>query len=445
MILKTYFERFVSNVQPTDDRVSAISDAHTTLRGHLTDDAELLFPIADSFLSGSYARKTAIDPIKDADIILVLEHTHISGDRKEPRPRDVLENFRSAIDLFYDEVNLETQRRSIQVHLAEEDVRMDVVPAIAPSGKDERLWVPDYHQNHWVESWPKAHIDYSRDKNSGSDGQFVRLVKALKWWRAQQLDKRAPKSFLLEVMTAQYLVARDSLPESFEATVKAMHAAYTPLVSQGRLPSIIDPGVGGDLVDSCQWSFAEFSYFTQHLGTLVSVAGRANSASSSKEDTIKEWRSVFGEMYPETLTADEERTIEKALAARQEIDGSPRRLVPMRYGVSVSAGTRPLGQEHVPFAVYPENGYKLTKGRDIRFSAETNVSRPFTVRWRILNHGAEARTEVLWRMPTEYGPDNPAQLQHTVQTAYRGHHTMRCEIVRDGVVLAHRDFRVNIR
>ena len=53
MILITYFEKFVSNIQPTEERVKAISEAHNTLRDHLREEADLGHPVDDSFLSGS--------------------------------------------------------------------------------------------------------------------------------------------------------------------------------------------------------------------------------------------------------------------------------------------------------------------------------------------------------------------------------------------------------
>jgi tRNA nucleotidyltransferase (CCA-adding enzyme) len=106
MHLVTYFEKFVSNIQPTEERIKAASDHHNDLRDHLTsEEAELAFPVADSFLSGSYARSTAVDPIKDVDIILILKETKISDDRKTPSPRTVLADLKAGIDKFYDEVN----------------------------------------------------------------------------------------------------------------------------------------------------------------------------------------------------------------------------------------------------------------------------------------------------------------------------------------------------
>src|SRR4051812_4612144 len=98
MRLVTYFEKFVSKIQPSTERIKAASEGHTGLRDHLLSEAELAHPIADSFLSGSYGRHTAVDPIKDVDIILVLKEVEISEDRMTPSPRAVLEDLKVAID-----------------------------------------------------------------------------------------------------------------------------------------------------------------------------------------------------------------------------------------------------------------------------------------------------------------------------------------------------------
>jgi hypothetical protein len=165
------------------------AEGHNNLRKHLKEEATLNLPVDMSFLSGSYARHTATDPIRDAGIILVLQEKVVSDDEKTPSPREVLEDLKSAIDNFYEEVDLQTQRRSIQVWLREDDVRMDVVPAIAPGGKDEKLFVPDYEQGKWIESRPCKHISFATEVNADNNGRFVRVAKALKWWRTEKLEK----------------------------------------------------------------------------------------------------------------------------------------------------------------------------------------------------------------------------------------------------------------
>lgn len=437
MELPTYFEKFVSNVQPTEERISAVADGHNTLRGHLQDDAELAYPVADSFLSGSYARKTAIDPIKDADIILILELTTLSEDRREPRPRHVLENLRTAIDAFYDDVNLETQRRSIQVLLPDVDVRMDVVPAMAPDGKGEELFVPDYEQNIWVPSKPIGHIEWTRIKNAESNGQFVRVVKALKWWRGRALTKAGgPKSFLLEVMAGHHLHTSDCLPVTFVRTARAMRDALAASYDRGEMPTVPDPSLAdNDLAASCGWTRPQVKAFIDALRTLIDVAQRAIDA-QTKEESIRLWQSVFGDPYPSSLTDEEDRALAKSLAV-----GRPEPTRVLRpYAVEVSARVRPTNKSAVPLQPYASGSRKLPKNYDIHFRLErTSVPTPYHVRWTVVNHGAEARAKNDLRRVDESG--GMTSIQHT---GYRGHHFMVCEVIKNGIVLATNRFLVRV-
>lgn len=437
MILSTYFEKFVSNVQPTQERITAVSEAHNTLRSHLAGDAELVYPVADSFLSGSYARYTAIDPIKDADIILVLEEKELSGDFTEPHPRTVLKDLRDVIDDFYDEVNLETQRRSIQVQLPDDDIRMDVVPAIAPKGKDRPLYVPDYAQGRWIASHPAGHIEHARKTNSDSDGRFVRVVKALKWWRGRRFPKdRAPKSFLLEAIVAQHMaMGEDSLPEAFAATVENIREAFSAPRLGRRLPVVPDPGLPdqNDLVASCGWTLDDFLFFCDALDELAGAATAALEA-ATKEATIEIWQSVFGgDVYPASLTEDEERAMAKSLETAQV----PAAGSAFPHRVSLSAWISRTTS--APGEFYPSNGKRLPKGWHILFRVEsTTMPEPYHIKWIVRNHGVDARSHGhLYR--ASFGGR-----EHWESTAYRGHHYMDCEIHKNGRVMAMKRYVVNI-
>ena len=440
MILITYFEKFVSNIQPSEERVSAISEAHNTLRAHLKDDAELVYPVDTSFLSGSYARHTAIDPVKDADIILVLKETEISDDKKTPSPRMVLEDFKKAVDEFYDEVNLETQRRSIQVFLPEDDIRMDIVPAIAPNGKDNKLFVPDYDQNHWIESDPTAHITFARDKNEENNGRFVRAAKAMKWWRTEKLEKeKGPKSFLLEVIVAYNMDSNSSnLCEAFDGILKNILSKYQVNRLLRSLPKVPDPALPeeNDLAESCGWSVEKFIYFYDEIVKLSQVVSEANSPNTPKEKTIELWRSVFGDVYPLSLTEQEEKSIRTEFSLPEP---SIRSTYP--YKVEISAK---IAQHHNGPIItsYKSNGFRIEKGKWLKFQIDnTNVPPPYEIRWVVKNHGREARAFER-KGDHETFPGTPTQWEHA---QYKGHHFMDCEILKEGEVVAKARYVVNIR
>ena len=438
MILITYFEKFVSNVQPSDERVAAISESHTTIRKHLLEDAKLKFPITDSLLSGSYARHTSIDPIKDADIILILEENKISVDKKTPNPRHVLEDLKTALDDFYDEVNLETQRRSIQVFLPEDDVRMDIVPSVAPNGKEEKLNVPDYKQGEWIKSHPYEHITFATNKNKDNGGRFVRVAKAMKWWKSEKLIKeKAPKSFLLEVIVAYNMGSKASnLCEAFAGTLKNILSAYKTNRQNGTLPKVPDPALpaDNDLAVTCGWTVNDFIYFYDQVLLLSDVAERANNAETSKDNTIKLWQSVLGNVYPSSLTDEEERALKSASSL-------PTPLRRSRYPYRVKISARLARQKNgSPFDTYRSDGRKLEKGLWIRFNIdEINVPQPYNIKWIVRNHGREARER------KELFHQKVGERENWERTAYTGHHFMDCEIFKGGELVAKARHIINIK
>lgn len=437
MILITYFEKFVSNIQPSEERVAAISDAHNTLRKHLTEDADLSFPVYDSFLSGSYKRYTAIDPVKDADIILILEENSVSSDRKTPSAREVLEDLKIKIDDFYDNVNLETQRRSIQVFLVEDDIRMDVVPSVAPDGKDKLLHVPDYEQSEWIDSFPQEHINFASNKNKESDGWFVRTVKALKWWKSRNLEKdKAPKSFLLETIIAHNMNCSSSnLCEAFVGTLRNILDEYKTNRDEQTLPKVEDPGLPeNDLAETCGWTVENFIYFYDELEELLFLADEANNKDTSKEKTIELWQSVFGEEYPSSLTEDEERSIKSVIESSRSLT---RQKYP--YFVKISAGISNKLRGLIN-SRYFSDGYKLPKEVWLKFSIiDTNVPHPFQIKWRVINHGREAREN------KDLGHIAMGEKEIWRRTRYKGYHFMDCEIFQSGKVVAKNRFIVNVK
>lgn len=257
MNLPSYFDTFLSSIQPKEERVTAASIAHNTLRTHLSSDETLKYSVDESFLSGSYARSTAIDPIKDVDVILVLEEKNISEDAKTPSPKEVLSSIKASIEAFYNDVELRDQRRSIQVKLEDDGICMDIVPAIAPVGKDEPLWVPDRKLGEWIQSHPSGHLTYTTQRNKETGGNYVLVVKAMKWWKTFKLDEGlTPKSFLLEAMVGLYIpTSSPNALEAFKATVQSLLAGLKDNFEASKVPSIPDPGLPGNcLAISCGWT-----------------------------------------------------------------------------------------------------------------------------------------------------------------------------------------------
>jgi len=73
MELDSYFRGLLKNIEPSSTAVSHAQNAHTNLRKNIQNDEELKDANPDTFLTGSYARQTAIKDIKDVDVILIFQ------------------------------------------------------------------------------------------------------------------------------------------------------------------------------------------------------------------------------------------------------------------------------------------------------------------------------------------------------------------------------------
>src|SRR5580693_9900945 len=76
MELVSDFNALLSSIQPGEDDVSAAKAAHEKVREELRTDDDSKDAHKDTFLSGSYARRTAINDINDVDVICILDIDH---------------------------------------------------------------------------------------------------------------------------------------------------------------------------------------------------------------------------------------------------------------------------------------------------------------------------------------------------------------------------------
>ncbi len=89
---------------------------------------------------------------------------------------------------------------------------------------------------------------------------------------------------------------------------------------------------------------------------------------------------------------------------------------------------------------YPDNGKALPKGTWLKFSvAYTSVRCPYQIRWIVQNYGVEAEAN------DDLGPRLDGYEEYQIEHAgYTGSHTMLCEIVREGMIVAQAQYLVNV-
>lgn len=157
--------------------------------------------VIDTYLTGSYARDTAVRPLDDVDIVALIrpEAWSTGWFASDPDPTKVLASFAGAIRRRYPDSGVHTQRRSIGLKLYHLDI--DVVPAIDEGSN--RIRIPDRTKGNWIKSAPKSHTDLGQAVNARRDGKFKPLVKLLKAWNNNLPSTAHMKSFLIETIATR--------------------------------------------------------------------------------------------------------------------------------------------------------------------------------------------------------------------------------------------------
>lgn len=201
------------DLEPTESQKDAAQRSQRAIREALSS-GNMAERIVGDYLSGSYARHTAIAPLDDVDIIFMIDPTEWKRPLFSdwPEPARVLQTFARAIRSRYDQSRVETQWRSIGLKMHHLDI--DVVPAIATE-REDYLLIPDRKKDEWILTAPKVHAALATAVNDARHGLFKPLVKVLKGWNSQLPEGAKLKSFTIETIALRLFkaITFDSLSE----------------------------------------------------------------------------------------------------------------------------------------------------------------------------------------------------------------------------------------
>lgn len=316
MNLPSYFKDFLAEIEPSPSYKEDQQSGHKTLRKRLAEDEDFKFIHVNTFLQGSYKRKTAIHPGKDVDIVVV---TSLDPDRTIPT--DANAKLGKVLRKYYNDVA--PQNRSFCVRLSY--VTMDVVLAtsrlltknawlvetvrIADSIDTAGAWssspllIPDRDLGAWVETHPKAQLAWTADLNSACGGYFVPLVKMFKWWRKETYQQpKNPKGYILERIAGECVdTTKRDHAEGFVTLLENIVAKYSASAHAGLVPHLPDPGVPSHNV-AHRLSSDDFKTFTEKVEKALPAA-RAALSETDIPKSADLWRKLFGEKFPAASAA----------------------------------------------------------------------------------------------------------------------------------------------
>lgn len=206
------YEFLAAEVEPTATQRKSAARSQNSLRDLLCE-GPFGNRVVDTYLSGSYARETAVRPLDDVDIVVVVDPRawETGWFSSTPAPEKVLTSFANAIRRRYPDSSVHLQNRSVGLKLYHLDI--DVIPAIDIGG--DLLRIPDRSKGDWIKSAPKRHSELATNVNNMRSGKFKPLVKLLKTWNNNLPSTAHVKSFLIETMAVRIFshIGFDSLED----------------------------------------------------------------------------------------------------------------------------------------------------------------------------------------------------------------------------------------
>jgi len=339
MNLPSSFETFLQDIRPTATQRKAMRRAHRALRERLLADPQISKLIISTFLQGSYRRATAIRNAagqqSDVDVVAV---TTIP---RSTKASDAQARFYDFVERHYPD-KWRPQGRSIGITLS--DVELDLVITSAPSetqandvkaagaldysdfmaldeeraysGLDlsstllfeakqaqwklEPLYIPNRDLGSWDPTHPLAQIAWTQEMNALTQGHYVNVVKALKWWRRNHpVLTGHPKGYPLEHLIGQCCPTNiTSVAQGITLTLGKMVTDYGSLARAGIVPVLSDHGVTSHNVLG-RVSVPEFQLFMIEVAKASVIAAEAFNAQTPKASADK-WRELLGTRFPES-------------------------------------------------------------------------------------------------------------------------------------------------
>lgn len=201
------------------------------------------------------------------------------------------------------------------------------------------LLIPSRDLGRWERTHPLEQIRWTQEKNDGTDGHYINIVRALKWWRKENLDGKYPRGYPLEHLVGDTCPdGVGSVAEGLTLALEAIRDSYRIYVQAGLKPSLPDRGVPEHDVFR-KIAPEQFATFWRLVET---AAGKARAALNADDDANSRilWRDLFGHEFPPPPKDDLKRSVAAALRSGSAgvigggiVSGGGRPIVPGRsYG-----------------------------------------------------------------------------------------------------------------
>jgi hypothetical protein len=278
-----------------------------------------------TFLSGSYARKTRLDPLNDIDIVVVVASTAPWDHDPETAMRAAGEAVRPdfpGCGVRYGAHAAKVMPQDPPI----EGVHLDIVVAVE-TGSGTCLEISEREPAPgWKKSDPEAHQEALSKANDDWKKRLVPLIKQIKHWN-RNAEGDALQSFLIEALALRIFTGSGDLTAA-EMVHRFFDEAQTAILTPTDNPAVPDGHVDGGMTTN-----ERVAHYTR-IGKASQTADEAIEAATTDESAAQEiWYGLFGDPFPKPDKDERKATVASALRSGAAGVGG---------GTIISGGGRPV-------------------------------------------------------------------------------------------------------
>lgn len=300
MQVSTAFDRLQTAVNASPDQLATARERRDKFTEAFASEGDT----TGSFLSGSLARRTMIDPIHDVDFVVLYEASeHPDWGGPGSSAEDALSYVGGRVNRLLGSTNGTVAKlvrlARVRNHVVkcfvddpddDDPFHVDLLPAIRQD--NGRLLIPEKLSMNWIEADPEDLIERVAKRQTAWD-QFVPMVRLLKRWN-RDVAKTEMKSLTTEVL-AYSCIPDWYTTDDTDYRPDALSAFFTAAVVAIDEP-ICDPaGICGEIQPDLDTGAVK-----RVLQDASDAAYLALAAQRRGDDhpAICQWRKVFGDLMP---------------------------------------------------------------------------------------------------------------------------------------------------
>lgn len=389
---------------------------------------------ANSLQVGSYGRYTGIKGISDLDMLYIMPKTEWDT-YKDGKQSQLLTDVKNAIKARYPKTDVRVDRLVVTVTYTNFHIEIQPVFEKNDDNGNSYFHFPDtYKGGSWKKTKPRQEMEAIRDLNTQKNKNLRLLCKMARAWRNRQGVSMG--GLLIDTLAYNFMKSTTYYDDK-----SYLYFDYLSRDFFGYLAAEPDkdhyqaPGSNQDVKVKKKFQKQAKEAYDNCIDAI---------SADGQESAYKKWRKVFGRSFPKAIVVQESAS--KALRAYRDTEQFIEDMYPVDIRNSIQIDCSVQQNQGLPTSLLDmlARRFSISNNKKLVFKIIAHdLNDHFSVKWKILNKGAEAEKRDCIRGQIEIPNYEATSRKETANFA--GIHLVECYAIQNGVVVARDQIKVPIQ